>query len=159
MTTSCVSNLARASEFCQSFRVQTARALPHRGNVLAPALIAALCFSAGCSVLSHVPLIGGLAARHPAVGTASYYGNEHQGQRTASGEPFDANAYTAAHPSLPFGTRVRVTNLENGRSVVVRINDRGPYVPTRIIDLSLAAARAIGVARGGVVRVRIQPLR
>ena len=139
--------------------MQTARVLPHRGNVLAPALIAALCFSPGCALLSRVPLIGGIAARHPAVGMASYYGKEHQGARTASGEPFDAYAYTAAHPSLPFGTRVKVTNLQNGRSVVVRINDRGPYVPTRIIDLSLAAARAIGVAQGGVVRVRIEPLR
>ncbi|MCM2356415.1 MAG: septal ring lytic transglycosylase RlpA family protein [Arenimonas sp.] len=78
-------------------------------------------------------------------GEASWYGLAFQGRRTASGERFDMHKLTAAHPSLPFGTRVRVTSLRNGRSVVVRINDRGPHTGGRIIDLSHAAARRIGL--------------
>ncbi len=82
-------------------------------------------------------------------GTASYYGAKFQGRRTASGERFDMNELTAAHRTLPFGTRVRVTNEANGKSVVVRINDRGPFSGHRILDLSRAAASEIGlVARG-----------
>lgn len=73
-------------------------------------------------------------------GTASYYGSRHHGKRTASGEPFNQHGLTAAHRSLPFGTRVRVTNMANQRSVVVRINDRGPHTRGRLIDLSRAAA-------------------
>src|SRR5207237_8488018 len=87
-------------------------------------------------------------AQVPAVlgeGLASWYGLAFQGRRTASGERFDMNAFTAAHPSLPFGTRVLVRNPRNDRFVVVRINDRGPFVPGRIIDLSHAAARALGM--------------
>jgi rare lipoprotein A len=78
-------------------------------------------------------------------GLASWYGLAFQGRRTASGERFDMNAFTAAHPTLPFGTRVLVRNPRNDRFVVVRINDRGPFVPGRIIDLSHAAARALGM--------------
>ncbi len=77
---------------------------------------------------------------------ASWYGNEFRGRRTASGERFNAGGFTAAHRSWPFGTRVRVTNARNGRSVVVRINDRGPFAAGRVIDLSAASARAIGMA-------------
>lgn len=88
---------------------------------------------------------------------ASWYGAEHHGKRTASGEPFDMHALTAAHPTLPFGTRVVVTNLANGRRVTVRINDRGPFVPGRGIDLSYAAARALRAIGRGVVPVRIAP--
>jgi rare lipoprotein A len=86
---------------------------------------------------------------------ASWYGAEHHGKQTASGEPFDMHALTAAHPSLPFGTRVVVTNLANGRRVTVRINDRGPFVSGRGIDLSYAAARALGSVGAGVVPVGI----
>jgi rare lipoprotein A len=86
---------------------------------------------------------------------ASWYGEEHHGKPTASGEPFDMHALTAAHPSLPFGTLVVVTNLRNGRSVTVRVNDRGPFVRGRGIDLSYAAARALGSVGAGVVPVRI----
>jgi len=89
-------------------------------------------------------------------GQASWYGYRFHGRRTASGEPFDATEYTAAHRSLPLGTKVRVTNLRNGRSVVVRINDRGPYVGGRIIDLSKAAARAIGMLGSGTAPVRME---
>jgi len=92
------------------------------------------------------------------VGVASWYGPELDGNRTASGERFAADGLTAAHPSLPLGTRVRVTNLANGRSVVVRINDRGPFVRGRAIDVSRGAARALGMLGSGTARVRITPL-
>ena len=91
----------------------------------------------------------------PVVGLASWYGQPHQGRSTASGEPFDKNQLTAAHRTLPFGTRVRVTNVENGQSVVVRVNDRGPFAAGRIIDVSLGAARALGMVGAGVARVEI----
>ena len=91
----------------------------------------------------------------PPTGNASWYGRAHQGRKTASGEPFDMNALTAAHRTLPLGTRVLVTNLRNGRTVEVRINDRGPQIPDRIIDLSYAAARALDAVGDGVFRVRI----
>ena len=91
-------------------------------------------------------------------GVASYYGARHHGKRTASGEPFDQNALTAAHRSLPFGTRVRVTNQQNGKQVVVRINDRGPFRRGRIIDVSRAAAAQLDMLDRGVVRVRIETL-
>jgi len=91
-------------------------------------------------------------------GTASYYGSRHHGKRTASGEPFDQHGLTAAHRSLPFGTRVQVTNLANDRRVVVRINDRGPHTRGRLIDLSRAAADQLGMLRSGTARVRVQSL-
>jgi rare lipoprotein A len=86
-------------------------------------------------------------------GRASWYGLAHHGRRTASGEKFDMNAMTAAHPTLPFGTRVLVRNPSNGRSVIVRINDRGPYSGGRIIDVSFAAARALGIVGFGTKNV------
>jgi rare lipoprotein A len=91
-------------------------------------------------------------------GTASWYGQPHHGRTTASGEQFDMHALTAAHRTLPLGTRVLVTNLANGRAVEVRINDRGPVVAGRIIDLSYAAARALGAVGDGVFRVKIAVL-
>jgi rare lipoprotein A len=101
-----------------------------------------------------------LAAAAPAAAdTASYYGVPHHGRKTASGERFDMRAFTAAHRTLPFGTRARVTNLRNGRSVVVRINDRGPAAWTRrAIDLSRSAAEAIGMIQAGLAPVRIEVL-
>ena len=87
---------------------------------------------------------------------ATYYGKEFAGHRTASGERFNPGAMTAAHRSLRFGTRVRVTNTRNGRSVIVRINDRGPFARGVAIDLSSSAARAIGM--GGTGHVRLQVL-
>jgi rare lipoprotein A len=89
-------------------------------------------------------------------GMASWYGPGFHGSRTASGESFNAFALTAAHPYLPFGTRVRVTNLRNGKSVVVRINDRGPHTRGRIIDLSKGAASVIGLFRSGVAPVLLE---
>ncbi|WP_298720378.1 septal ring lytic transglycosylase RlpA family protein [uncultured Oceanisphaera sp.] len=91
-------------------------------------------------------------------GMASYYGARHHGRKTASGEPFNQHALTAAHRTLPFGTRVRVTNLNNKKSVIVRINDRGPYAKGRIIDLSAQAARELNMIRAGVVPVRVERL-
>jgi len=86
---------------------------------------------------------------------ATYYGQEFAGHRTASGEKFNPGAMTAAHRTLPFGTRVRVTNSGNGRSIIVRINDRGPLVKGRVIDLSSGAARAIGMGSTGNVRMEV----
>jgi rare lipoprotein A len=91
-------------------------------------------------------------------GLASWYGPGFHGRRSANGEIYNQNALTAAHKSLPFGTRVRVTNKHTGRSVVVRINDRGPYVGSRVIDLSAAAARTIGVIRTGTAPVIVDVL-
>lgn len=88
-------------------------------------------------------------------GMASYYGRELAGNRTASGEAFDPDDFTCAHRSLPFGTKVRVTNLANGQSVVVRVNDRGPWGRGRVIDISQAAAKEIGMHRSGTARVRM----
>lgn len=89
------------------------------------------------------------------VGTASWYGEYFQGRPTASGEPYNMNDLTAAHPTLPLGTFVKVTNLRNGRVVVVRVNDRGPVVDGRIIDVSYNAARALGFKERGLQKVRL----
>jgi len=91
-------------------------------------------------------------------GQASWYGPGFYGSKTASGSIFNANSMTAAHRSLPFGTRVRVTNLNNGRSQIVTIDDRGPFVGGRIIDLSEGAARVLGVKSSGVASVRLEVL-
>ncbi len=88
-------------------------------------------------------------------GGASWYGGKFQGRLTANGEVFDTNKFTAAHKTLPFNTIVRVTNLSNNKSVLVRINDRGPFVAGRIIDLSRAAAEKIGLVGKGVVQVKL----
>jgi rare lipoprotein A len=90
------------------------------------------------------------------IGHASFYGRELAGRKTASGEVFRPDGMTAAHRSLPFGTRLKVTNLANGRSVVLRINDRGPFVRGRMIDVSQGAARVLGFASAGTARVRIE---
>jgi rare lipoprotein A len=91
-------------------------------------------------------------------GIASYYADEFDGRPTSSGETYDMHALTAAHRTLPFGTRVLVTNLSNGRSVEVRINDRGPFKGGRIIDLSLEAARRLEMVGPGTARVRLEVL-
>lgn len=89
-------------------------------------------------------------------GKASYYGNEFDGRKTASGEVFRQSKLTAAHKKLPFGTQVTVTNLKNGKKVTVKINDRGPFVAGRIIDLSKTAAEEIGMLKDGVAKVKIR---
>ena len=93
------------------------------------------------------------------IGTASWYGDYFQGKATASGEPYNMYDLTAAHPTLPLGSWVRVTNLRNGRAVVVRINDRGPVVPGRIIDLSYNTARVLQFESQGLQRVRLDVVR
>jgi rare lipoprotein A len=97
----------------------------------------------------------GASGPHRLEGIASFYWQE---QMTASGERFDRTAMTAAHPTLPFNSRVRVTNVANGKSVVVRINDRGPFKPGRVIDLSYAAAGEIEMRARGLVRVKVEVL-
>jgi len=94
--------------------------------------------------------------RYKEVGVASWYGEEYHGRRTANGEIYDMYAMTAAHRTLPFNTRVRVTNLENGKRVEVRINDRGPFVAGRIIDLSHSGARSIDMLAKGTAKVRVE---
>ena len=106
---------------------------------------------------SPVPLTPGDTFRES--GQASYYSDALHGRSTASGEPYDKSKLTAAHKSLPFGTRVRVTNSDNGQSVTVRINDCGPFVAGRIIDLSRAAAERIGLITAGIAAVEIQAVR
>jgi len=101
---------------------------------------------------------GAPSALRPEVGLASYYADRFHGRKTASGERYDMNARTCAHPTAPFGTRLRVTVLETGRSVVVTVNDRGPFVKGRVVDLSRAAARSLGIVERGLARVRVEPL-
>jgi rare lipoprotein A len=107
------------------------------------------------------------SATHPAqkpkthhwyqIGEASWYGIRFQGHKTANGEPFDMNALTCAHRSLPLGSWIRVTNLRNHKSIFVRVNDRGPVPEDRVIDLSYAAARAVGIH--GLAKVKLEPVR
>lgn len=96
------------------------------------------------------------ATKAHVIGKASWYGRYFHGRPTASGEPYDMYALTAAHLTLPLGTYVRVTNLRNGRSAVVRINDRGPYIAGRIIDLSYGAARLLDMENEGIQSVRLE---
>lgn len=116
-----------------------------------PCLLSALAALSILTVGTEVKAASGQQA-----GVASWYGPGFHGRKTANGERFDMNALTAAHRTLPLGTQVRVTNTHTGQSVVVRINDRGPYVGQRVIDLSKASAQAIGIA--GVAKVSIARL-
>ena len=92
---------------------------------------------------------------YPETGVASWYGEPYHGRRTANGEVYDMSLMTAAHRTLPLPSYVRVTNLENARSVVLRVNDRGPFIDGRIIDVSLGAAQILGFVRQGLVRVQV----
>ena len=113
-------------------------------------LATALLLLAACA---HAPRSG--SEEPVAEGIASYYGEGFRGRPTASGDRFDPDAFTAAHRTLAFGTCLRVENAENGRSVRVRVNDRGPFVAGRLLDVSEAAARALDFVRRGVARVRL----
>ena len=131
-----------------------------RGRTCRPPLCAAVVVwgigGAGCALLrapEPPPIVDGVQ-----LGVASWYGPGFHGNHTANGEIYDQFALTAAHPSLPLGTRAMVTNLSNGRSVEVRINDRGPFVDGRAIDLSYAAAGALGMIGPGTAPVRIEVL-
>jgi rare lipoprotein A len=126
------------------------RAQMNRGRILPRAAIAAAALLAlsGCAALP-----GPAGSRHREVGIASWYD---PGRRTFRGVTYDSADLTAAHRSLPFGTPVRVTNLENGRRVTVLVNDRGPFVRGRVIDVSKPAARRLGIVRSGLARVRLE---
>ena len=134
-----------------------------RWRVAATTMLAVAVFASACTRRIPAP-----AAPPPArvletrVGLASYYGEAFHGKITASGRPFDMNAMVAAHPRYPFGTRLRVTNLANGRSVVVRVLDRGPAAPQQkdgvILDVSRGAAERLGFTRQGRTRVRLEVL-
>lgn len=120
-----------------------------RGAGLRRAMLAA-----GLLSLASAPALAG--GRVQGEGIASFYGREHHGGPTASGERFDMRAMTAAHRTAPLGSRLKVTNLKNGKSVVVRINDRGPFVRGRIIDLSRGAAEVLGFTGAGLTRVAVE---
>lgn len=125
-------------------------------SILFTALV--LVILTGCTSTS---AIGGSKTKeythsHALIGQASWYGNRFHGKLTASGETYNMNAYTSAHKSLPFGTIVRVTNTANNKSVDVKINDRGPYVKGRVIDLSYQAFTQIGNIKKGTVPVKIE---
>src|SRR5690348_13882017 len=111
---------------------------------------------AACAPEAPAPPSAPPAPSFSQVGVASYYAAKFENRKTADGERFKSNGFTAAHRTLPLGTIVRVTNLENQRSVVVRVNDRGPFMRKRIIDLSPAAARALGIRDRGLMRVRVE---
>ena len=125
-----------------------------RRRTLAVAALAVVV--AGCSGVHREPTAAQPDAER--LGTASWYGPGFEGRRTASGERFDQRAFTAAARSFPIGTRLRVTNLANGRSAVVRVNDRGPFAHDRALDVSYASARALDMVGRGTARVRIEPV-
>lgn len=132
--------------------------MSHEYNMMRTVLQTAL---AGMLVMSLAACGGASGARSGAAvqkGEASYYADKFQGRTTANGERYDHRKKTAAHRTLPFGTEVRVTRLSTGRSVTVRINDRGPFKSGRIIDLSKSAARELGMLQAGVVQVKVEVL-
>jgi rare lipoprotein A len=132
--------------------MRTPGAIPYRR------IVVALCLAllAGSCAGRKRPVTSTDLRRYEERGIASYYGKKFHGRMTANGERFDMRELTAAHRTLPFGTVVRVTNLNNGREVRVRINDRGPWVKGRIIDLSRGAAKKLDMIRDGIVPVRIK---
>jgi len=121
-----------------------------------PFLCLSLAFASGCARSGRAAGPG--PAGSSQMGLASYYADKFQGRKTANGEKFDQKKMTAAHRTLPFGTKVRVTNVATGKSAVVRVNDRGPFVSGRVIDLSRAAAEKLGIVRAGVAKVKVEVL-
>jgi rare lipoprotein A len=127
-----------------------AKAFASCGRLAALAITISLCTGTVAREMNSVSTV------HIEGGVATYYAESFQGRRTANGEFYDMHAYSAAHRTLPFGTYVRVTNVARRKSVIVRINDRGPYVDNRIIDLSFAAASVIGLHGSGTARVTVE---
>lgn len=126
-------------------------------NVVKLFVLALLSFLAGCSSMQtgeNGNLVGFTEA-----GQASFYGDKHQNKQTASGELYKHKLKTAAHKKLPFGSSVKVTNVDNGKSVIVKINDRGPFVRGRIIDLSKSAFSSIGNTSSGLIDVKIEVIK
>lgn len=107
-------------------------------------------------LLSCCCLIGAGGSDYREYGIATYYGDEFHGKKTASGEVYNKYEFTCAHRKLPFGTKLKVTNMKNKKSVIVKVNDRGPWVKGRIVDLSYAAAKKIGMIADGLVKVKIE---
>lgn len=126
--------------------------LPQKSIILLLCILAVACHR------KTIPenTLAGSGRIHTEMGYASYYADKFEGRKTASGEAFHQSAFTAAHKHLPFGTQVRVINLANQKSVIVRINDRGPFVKGRVIDLSKNAAKSLDMLRNGVVKVKIE---
>jgi len=145
-------------------RIFRAAVCLNRGRILAKVVLmismtlALRGWAAAPDALAESTLASSESVQAGVDGVASYYGKDHHGKKPANGEYFDMYKLTAAHRSLPFGTKVRVTNLSNNRSVIVRINDRGPYITGRTIDLSQAAAERLGMIRVGVVKVKMEIL-
>lgn len=121
------------------------------------AVLALVALASGCSTTPAGA--GGNWVGHSETGKASFYADRYQNKKTASGERYKARQKTAAHRTLPFGSQVRVTNIRNGKSVVVRVNDRGPFVRGRVIDLSRSAFSSIGDTSAGLLDVRIEVIR
>jgi len=126
------------------------------GKKLALCLLLFLAACAPRKEISFEPLGDGKSFRYKEIGIASWYGKEYHGRNTSNGEVYNMYALTAAHPTLPFHTLVRVTNLENGKGVEVRINDRGPFVEGRVIDLSYTGAQTIEMLGKGTARVAVE---
>ena len=131
------------------------------GGIVAAAIAGLLCANSAAREIpgpdyAHPPHLLLEHALYIQDGKGSWYGRWHHGRKTASGERFNMYQMTAAHPTLPLGTIVRVTNLATGKKIKVRINDRGPYFQGRVIDLSAAAARALGITKKGTARVQIE---
>ena len=170
-----------ASVFSFSLRRFVARGFSERPPCLL-AIFLGLLLSQGCAMLQRPPDIAAptetpaqpapsrlaptqpaaktspaAPAKLPQTGEASWYGAQHQGKQTASGTIYDQAGLTAAHPSLPLGSKIKVTNLANGKSVEVEITDRGPFAENRIIDLSQAAAKALEIIDSGTATVRLEP--
>ena len=136
---------------------------PHRrGWYLAVCVLAVSCLSACTPGRAPAPVPMPPAQEAPSsparvqYGLAAWYGQKWHGRRTASGEPFDMYQLTAAHRTVPFGTHALVTNLDNGQRVRVRINDRGPAIASRLLDLSYEAARRLDIVRAGWARVKVE---
>ena len=129
-------------------------------HVMVRTLVALLLmgFISACSIAPKSGA-GGKWVGHTEAGQASYYADKFQNRKTANGEPYKAGRKTAAHRTLPFGSKVKVTNVRSGKSVVVRINDRGPFVRGRVIDLSRSAFASIGDVSAGLLNVRIEVIR
>jgi rare lipoprotein A len=130
-----------------------------RGHLLKKTALCLLLFLAACAPrkeVSYEPLGDGKSFRYRETGIASWYGKEYHGRKTSNGEVYNMYAWTAAHPTLPFQTLVRVTNLENGKKVDLRINDRGPFVEGRVIDLSYTGAQAIDMLAKGTAQVSVE---
>ena len=127
----------------------------HTGLTQGLRALVLLALVSGCARVSTLPAGQAPVAGWTERGVASWYGDPFHGRQTASGEVYDMEAMTAAHRTLPFGTVVRVDNLDNGRSVTLRINDRGPFIRGRNLDVSRAAARELGMLQAGLARIEI----